>query len=92
LLEQEGFLKRVHGGAVLENADDIAKRLVVNYEKKQRIARAAAAFVTKGESILIESGSINAILVKELGKREGVTIIASNLFIARQLRVAVIIA
>ena len=54
MLEDEGFLKRVHGGAVLESADDISKRLVVNYEKKQRIARAAAAYVKEGESILIE--------------------------------------
>ncbi len=86
LLEEEGFLKRVHGGAVLESADDISKRLVVNYEKKQRIARAAAELVREGESILIESGSTNAILVKELGGREGVTIITSNVFIARQLK------
>jgi len=86
LLEDEGFLKRVHGGAVLESADDISKRLVVNYEKKQRIALAAASYVKEGESILIESGSTNAILVKELGKREGVTIITSNAFIARQLK------
>jgi DeoR/GlpR family transcriptional regulator of sugar metabolism len=85
-LEGEGSLRRVHGGAVLESADDISKRLVVNYERKLRIARAAAAFVQAGESILIESGSTNAILVKELGKREGVTIITSNVFIARQLK------
>lgn len=85
-LENEGFLRRVHGGAVLQSADDISKRLVVNYENKQRIARAAAGFVREGESILIESGSTNAILVKELGKREGVTIITSNVFIARQLK------
>lgn len=85
-LENEGFLRRVHGGAVMQSADDISKRLVVNYENKQHIARAAAEFVHEGESILIESGSTNAILVKELGKREGVTIITSNVFIARQLK------
>ena len=86
LLEDEGFLKRVHGGAVLESADDISKRMVVNYDRKQRIARTAAGFVQEGESILIEAGSTNAILVKELGKREDVTIITSNVFIARQLK------
>ncbi|MGA2765019.1 MAG: DeoR/GlpR family DNA-binding transcription regulator [Spirochaetia bacterium] len=86
LLEEEGFLRRVHGGAVLVSADDISKRLVMNYEKKQRIARAAAEHVGEGESIFIEAGSTNAILVKELGKREGVTIITSNVFIARQLK------
>ncbi len=86
LLEEEGFLRRVHGGAVMESADDISKRMVVNYEKKQRIARAAAELVREGESIFIESGSTNAILVKELGGRDGVTIITSNVFIARQLK------
>jgi len=86
LLENEGFLKRVHGGAVMQSADDISKRLVVNYEVKQRIARAAASFVQGGQSVLIESGSTNALLVKELGDREGLTIITSNVFIARQLR------
>jgi len=86
LLEDEGFLKRVHGGARLQNADDISKRLVINYESKLRIARKAASFVEDNDSILIESGSTNAILVKELGKREGLTIITSNIFIARQLR------
>ncbi len=85
-LEEEGFLKRVHGGARLENADDISKRLVINYENKQKIARKAASFVGDNDSILIESGSTNAILVKELGKREGLTIITTNVFIARQLR------
>ncbi len=86
LLEDEGFLKRVHGGAVLENADDISKRLVINYEKKLRIAHKAASFVGDHDSIMIESGSTNAILVKELGAREALTIITTNVFIARQLR------
>jgi DeoR/GlpR family transcriptional regulator of sugar metabolism len=86
LLEDEGFLRRVHGGARLQNADDISKRLAINYENKLRIARKAASFVGDRDSILIESGSTNAILVKELGKREGLTIITSNIFIARQLR------
>ena len=77
-LEDEGFLRRVHGGARLENADDISKRLVINYESKLRIARKAASFVGDNDSILIESGSTNAILVKELGKREGLTIITTR--------------
>jgi DeoR/GlpR family transcriptional regulator of sugar metabolism len=85
-LEREGFLKRVHGGAVLQDADDISKRLVVNYERKLAIARKAASFVSDGDTILIESGSTNAILVKELGHRENLNIITTNAFIARELR------
>jgi len=84
-LEAEGLLKRVHGGAVLKDADDIANRLGVNYEKKLKIARKISAFVNDGETILIESGSANALLARELLKKN-VTIITTNVYIARQFR------
>jgi DeoR/GlpR family transcriptional regulator of sugar metabolism len=85
-LDEEGFLKRVHGGAMLQDADDISKRLVMNYDKKLAIARKAATFVADDDTILIESGSTNAILVKELGRKGNVNIITTNVFIARELK------
>jgi DeoR/GlpR family transcriptional regulator of sugar metabolism len=85
-LEAEGFLKRVHGGAALQDADDIPRRLMANYEKKLAIARKAASFVAENDTILIESGSTNAILVKELGRRASINIITTNVFIARELK------
>ncbi len=85
-LEKRGFIKRVHGGAVLNNTDDISTRLVFNYEKKLRIARKAASLVDEGETVVIEAGSTNALLAKELVKKKGVTIITPNVFIARELR------
>lgn len=85
LLEQEGFLKRTHGGAVLKGAEDIFTRMGINYEKKLRIAQKAAALIHDGETILIESGSANALLARELLKKD-VTIITTNVYIARQFR------
>ncbi|MEI6138447.1 MAG: DeoR/GlpR family DNA-binding transcription regulator [Mariniphaga sp.] len=85
-LEAEGLLKRVHGGAVLKDADDLENRLVVNYEKKLGIARKLASLVGEGETILIESGSVNALLARELLKIKKVTIITTNVYIARQFR------
>ncbi len=85
-LEDEGLLKRVHGGAVLPSPDDIASRLGVNYDKKARVARAAASLVEDGETILIESGSVNALLARELAPRNKITVVTTNMFIARQLR------
>ncbi|MBN1837682.1 MAG: DeoR/GlpR transcriptional regulator [Spirochaetales bacterium] len=85
-LEAEGFLKRVHGGAVLQDADDISKRLIMNYDRKLAIARKAAGFVSDNDTILIESGSTNAILVKELGRKGNANIITTNVFIARELK------
>jgi DeoR/GlpR family transcriptional regulator of sugar metabolism len=84
-LEAEGLLKRVHGGAVMKDADDIASRLGINYEKKLRIAKKVAAYVHDGETVLIESGSANALLARELFKKN-VAIITTNVYIARQFR------
>jgi DeoR/GlpR family transcriptional regulator of sugar metabolism len=85
-LESEGLIKRVHGGAVLEDAEDLSNRLGFNYDKKLRIARMAAGLVNDGETILIESGSTNALLARELAKKKNITIITTNVYIARQLR------
>jgi DeoR/GlpR family transcriptional regulator of sugar metabolism len=85
-LEAEGLLKRVHGGAVLRDADDLSNRLGFNYEKKLRIARQASELVNDGETIVIESGSVNALLARELLKKKNVTIITTNVYIARQFR------
>jgi len=85
-LESEGLLKRVHGGAILEDAEDLSNRLGFNYDKKLRIARMAAGMVNDGETILIESGSTNALLARELARKKNITIITTNVYIARQLR------
>ena len=85
-LEAEGLLKRVHGGAVLKDAEDLQNRLGENYEKKLRIAKKLALLVNEGETILIESGSVNVLFARELLKIKKVTIITTNVYIARQFR------
>ncbi len=85
-LEGEGFLKRIHGGVTSLNSDDISRRLVVNYEIKLKIAVKASTFVETGETIVIEGGSTNTILAKEVLKKSGITIITPNIFIARECR------
>lgn len=85
-LEAEGLLKRVHGGAVLKDGDDLDNRLGKNYDKKLRIAKKLASLVNEGESILIESGSANVLFARELVKIKQVTIMTTNVYIARQFR------
>ena len=52
-LEQQGFIKRVHGGAILNDTDDISTRMVFHYRQKIRIARKAASLVNEGETVTI---------------------------------------
>ncbi len=85
-LEAEGLLKRVHGGAVLKDGDDLDNRLGKNYEKKLSIAKKLASLVNEGETILIESGSANVLFARELVKIKKVTIMTTNVYIARQFR------
>jgi DeoR/GlpR family transcriptional regulator of sugar metabolism len=85
-LESQGLLRRVHGGAVLKDGDDLDNRLGINYDRKLRIARKVAGFVNDGETILIESGSVNALLAREILAVKQVTIITTNVYIARQFR------
>jgi DeoR/GlpR family transcriptional regulator of sugar metabolism len=85
VLEQEGLLVRNHGGAELRETDDLAHRMAINYDEKLKIARKAVELVDEGDTIFVESGSTNAIFVKELTATKRVTIITSNAFIARKV-------
>ena len=85
-LEKQGLLKRVHGGAVINSSDDISNRMTFNFDEKQKIALKAAEFVNDGETVFIEAGSANALLAIELTKKKNITIITTNIFIARELK------
>ncbi len=85
VLEQEGLLVRTHGGAELRETDDLAHRMAISYEDKLKIARKAVEFVDEGDTIFVESGSTNALFVKELSAIKRVTIITPNAFIARKV-------
>ncbi len=86
LLEQNGMLKRFHGGAMPVSDDDIMRRLSINYDIKLNIARKAASLVSNGETVMIESGSTNALLAMELANKNDVTIITNSTFISRYVR------
>ncbi|CAH0528750.1 DeoR/GlpR family DNA-binding transcription regulator [Vibrio hippocampi] len=85
-LEQEGYLKRVHGAAVALQSDDIDTRLEVRFDIKQTLACKAADLVAPNETVLIEGGSANALLARTLAARGDVTIITPSAYIAHLIR------
>src|SRR5512144_1387393 len=61
ILEDMGRLKRVHGGAVAIPdqmvGEALSARWYQNLEKKERIGRAAAALIQRGDRLIIDSGT-----------------------------------
>ena len=85
-LEEQGYIKRVHGGAILIENDDIDLRMEVNFEIKQKLASIAADLVEPNESVLIGGGSANALLARKLADRGDVIIITPSAYIAHLIR------
>jgi DeoR/GlpR family transcriptional regulator of sugar metabolism len=67
LLEQQGLLRRVHGGMVatplsrlgLEISPDFITQLKKHYDVKEAIARLAAGLVQPGDHLIFDSGDIS---------------------------------
>jgi DeoR/GlpR family transcriptional regulator of sugar metabolism len=86
-LEELGLIRREHGFALFGSMDDVGRRMAIHYDVKRRIARAAAALVEEGETVMIESGSCCALLAEELvNTRKHVTIVTNSAFIANHIR------
>ncbi len=85
-LESRGLLKRIHGGAVLNNEDDIMRRIGINFAVKTAIAIHAAKMINDNDIVFIDSGSANVLLARQLFNRSGIHVVTNNTFVARQLK------
>jgi DeoR family galactitol utilization operon repressor len=77
-MEERGLLSRVHGGAVPSVHPHIQERRNLRLEEKQLIARAAAALVQHGDTIMIEAGTTTALVCRYLSGRRDVHVITNS--------------
>jgi DeoR/GlpR family transcriptional regulator of sugar metabolism len=85
-LEKRGLIRREHGYACVDLANDVSKCLAYNYDVKKRIALRAAETVQDGETVFIESDSICALLAEELvNTRKDITIVTNSVFITNHI-------
>ena len=81
-LEEEGFLRRVYGGAVRESRRSeetlLQERMVQNAAEKERIGKAAATFVQDGDVIGIDVGTTTMEMAKALKERDVRVIVITN--------------
>ncbi len=82
-LEEEGELRRVHGGAIAIDESPIEARFeakaATNPAQKQRIAEHAAAMVEADAKIYLDAGSTCLELAKLLAHRTDITIVTNSL-------------
>lgn len=85
-LETEGHIVREHGGAYLKSVPQQVRAMalhhLVNMEQKRRIGRAAAALVSDGETIILDSGSTTTEVAMNLTDRAHLTVVTNALNIA----------
>ncbi|HEV7258566.1 MAG TPA: DeoR/GlpR family DNA-binding transcription regulator [Bosea sp. (in: a-proteobacteria)] len=84
-MEQEGGLRRVHGGAVSLPAEQDASyeaRSTVRLKEKRAIARAATGLVRSGQTLFLDGGTTTAALAEELKAMPGLNILTNSLQVA----------
>jgi DeoR/GlpR family transcriptional regulator of sugar metabolism len=84
LLERQGRLSRVYGGAVIEPGEEPVEpprlaRAPDQADAKKRIGQAAAKFVRDNDTILVAGGTTTDAMLAFLGGRTRLTVLTNNL-------------
>lgn len=89
-LEKKNMLIRARGGAIkLETGVGIDQRLAdknrINFQAKSKIGSKAAQLIVESDTIIIDSGSTTAEMVRNLPALQDLTVITNAMNIANQL-------
>ncbi|MBP7002652.1 DeoR/GlpR family DNA-binding transcription regulator [Amaricoccus sp.] len=85
-LVDEGLLVRAHGEVALaEREPPFQRRMGVRAAAKRAIARAAAALVPDGASVMLDTGSTTVFVAEALAGRRGLTVVTNSIEIARAM-------
>lgn len=89
-IEQEGMLKRTHGGVIMEKWTQIEpsfnERANHQRDEKMRIGQWAASLIEDGENIIIDSGTTTLHIALHLVHRTDITVITNDMNVAVELR------
>ena len=84
-LEKNGLLLRRYGGAVPMPQELISEPSQPVSAYKQAIARAAVGCIREHARIIIDSGTITAAMIPQLGPKPGLVVMTNSLNVARAL-------
>ena len=89
-LEKEGFISKVHGGAMTKGLENefnpvYSEDLKLNKSQKELIAKEAVKRINDGDGVVIESGTTCLELVYNLDDKKNLTIFTTSVPIAYEL-------
>jgi len=90
-LENEGYLRRVHGGAIPKEPDyskeiPMPIRESIYLEEKTELARIATRYVSEGMSVALDASTTNTMIARALKEKfERLTILTNSLPIVQEL-------
>lgn len=87
-LEQEGYLTRIQGGAVLADRRKAARvtEQIANGLQKRAIGSAVAAMIRDGDTLFINSGTTSLCVAEALRDRKNLNIVTNALAVAVKLK------
>lgn len=91
MLAAQGSVERTHGGVTISPDSQLSpvipfvKRIDAQALAKEAIARAAAALIEEGQSVIINGGTTTLALAKHLAPKRGLTVVTNNLALPQEL-------
>ena len=86
-LEQDGYLERIQGGAVLK--ERILEKSELNFrdaEAKLAIGREAVRYIPDGSTLFINSGTTTRCLAMALKQRQNINVVTNSIAVTEELR------
>jgi DeoR/GlpR family transcriptional regulator of sugar metabolism len=91
-LEEQGYLTRVRGGAVVSGRGQLelrfAARQQINLEEKRRIASKAVELIQPGQTIFVDGSTTVFQMIRLLRDMQNLTVITTGLYAALELSFA----
>lgn len=84
-LEQEGYLERMQGGAILKNQTAMPGWGISCMEEKQAIAEAAAKRIEDGSTLFVNSGTTTRCVAAALKKHKNLNVVTNSLAVAMEM-------
>lgn len=88
-LEQDGFLERTHGGAILNQRmvfePEYRQRAQHHPEQKRRIGAVAASLIEDGDIVFINSGTTTTQVIHQIRNATEITVFTNNLNAALEM-------